>query len=1023
MNAMTDTELIQAYVERQSETAFAELVNRHLGFVYSSALRQVENPDLAADVAQSVFLLLARKAPVLRREVLLLGWLFRTTRFIAARARRSEQRRQHREHEAAAMNLQIQSSPQDEALWREISPHLDDAIAALSEVDRRAVLLRLFERKPLREVGGQLGLSEDAAKKRVSRALDKLRAFLTHRGATLSSASLGTLLVESSGHAVPSGLAATICTTAAGTTAASATVAGLVAGGVRDWLWLKARTFAPWAAGVAALGLGTVLLVSKPEPQIPSPALTNPLQAEGSIPSLTSPTPAASRRTATTVGEVERYLFLNVRDKLSNQPISDARVLAQPWGMRGVNRSSEMTTDADGSCVTSVPSEPFSTLRLWLSAPGYVPLMVDWQAHEFSAGDVFHICRLTRGATLTGEVRDEDGQPVVGAKVQVSGPGIDMTRRENIGFHTRFSTRKTDETGRFQLDQLPPEWEGGGNIAVGVTHPEFAPEMFWLRDATQLETNHLVTLTRGVMLSGQVVGPRGDPVPDASVQEDEKMFGAEAKTDHDGRFVFAHVKPGPYTLTVRANGYAQFKKTVLAETNGSEATFQLEAALPGHPVAPSPTHLVGTVVDAENVERIPRFRVLLNERRGVSDRLLGEGVNGAFDWTTEMLFVREFSLIVEADGYQPQESDVRQLADREQRFEFRLKRGLDLTGVVLQPDGQPAAGAALGLAAAGKFTLRLIEGGKLVNYGHPVNRATTDERGRFTLRRMVSAEQVQVVHASGCAVVPVDTVTNVLIPLQPWGEIEGVLFVGSNRAPNQSVNVGFGAVPGQEGLIPFDYNVKTDADGKFRFTHVPPGVHRVQRLTKFFKGTTGSIGFSHGETVTVHPGETTRVKLGGKGIAVVGVIKMSRPLPDYDWSLDLHALIQQRLDLPEVRWEDFQGDHQAHLRARSARESQIAKYYLAIKPDGSFRVEDVLPGNYTLQVTIKSPPEDPLAEDAWMKPRREIGKLELPVAVPEAATGQPMNLGALTISITNLAPATAAQTTKKALLFPGNDDR
>ena len=76
MNAMTDAELIQAYVERQSETAFTELVNRHLGFVYSSALRQVQRPDLAADVAQAVFLLLARKASALRREVVLSGWLF-----------------------------------------------------------------------------------------------------------------------------------------------------------------------------------------------------------------------------------------------------------------------------------------------------------------------------------------------------------------------------------------------------------------------------------------------------------------------------------------------------------------------------------------------------------------------------------------------------------------------------------------------------------------------------------------------------------------------------------------------------------------------------------------------------------------------------------------------------------------------------------------------------------------------------------------------------------------------------------
>ena len=104
MNVMTDAELIRAYVEQHSEAAFAELVNRHLGFVYSSALRQVQQPDLAADVAQAVFLLLSRKAVGLRREVVLSGWLFRTTRFLASRTRRSEVRRQHHEQDAVERN-------------------------------------------------------------------------------------------------------------------------------------------------------------------------------------------------------------------------------------------------------------------------------------------------------------------------------------------------------------------------------------------------------------------------------------------------------------------------------------------------------------------------------------------------------------------------------------------------------------------------------------------------------------------------------------------------------------------------------------------------------------------------------------------------------------------------------------------------------------------------------------------------------------------------------------------------------
>lgn len=1001
---MNDQELIQAFAEHHSDAAFAELVNRHIGFVYASALRQVQKPDLAADVAQAVFLLLARKASVLRREVVLSGWLFRTTHFVATRAVRAEQRRQRREQEAAVMNLQDQISNPEETLGHNVVPHLDDAMAALSETDRRAVLLRFFENKRMREVGERLGLGEDAAKKRVTRAVDKLRAFLAGRGVTLSSVALGTLLFEFQSHAAPAGLATVICATAGtGAAATSATVADLVAGGLRDWLWLKTRTLLPWAAAVAVLVTGTAVLVFERLPQ--GKTVVAPVApADGNLGGSSGATDLPTTRPAVALtSEAERHLILSVFDRVGNRPITGVQVLAQVWGSRTVERSSEKMTGADGVCLFDVPRSPFSTFRVWLSAPGYVPLVMDWQAHEFSKSDVFHVTRLTRGAVLNGEVRDTDGHPVADARIKFGGPGIDMAQRENISFHPRFSTSTTDATGRFQSDQMPPEWIGGGGIAVGVAHPAFAEETFWLSDPKQLATNHLVILTPGIALRGQVVGPRGDPVSGASLQEDG-MFGLETETDLDGRFEFPHVKPANFTLTVRADGYAELKKTLLAETNGPAATLQLQAEQPGETLKPNRLHMFGTIVDAGHNESVLRFRVLLNERRGVADRLLGEGDNGAFDWTTEISFVREFSLIIEADGYAPQESSVRKIGEPEQKFEFRLERASALTGVVLQPDGQPAGQAGVGLAADGKYSLRLTEGGKLVNYGHPVNHTTTDEHGRFSLRTMVGAERLLVAHPSGCAVLPVANVTNIYISLQAWGEIEGTLRVGSTPAANQTVNVGFNAGPDQSGQIPFDYTTTTDAEGRFRFEKVQPGSHRVQRLIKFYKGQTGAIGFSHDETVTVRAGEMSQVTLGGKGVAIVGRLVLSSPVTDYDWSLDLQALVQQRPDLPVVNWKDFQNDHQAYSRAASLRESQIAKYYLAITPDGRFRIDDVLPGNYTLEVKIKAPPLESMATDAWMQPRREIGRVDLPVVVSEADAREPLNLETITIPITNAVP-------------------
>src|SRR4029078_6610458 len=175
---MDDWQLIQDYVAWNSETAFRTLVDRHLNLVYAVALRQVRDPHLADEVAQAVFILLARKARALRPGTVVPGWLFRTTRFVASRAVRAENRRLEREKEAFAM--QQLATPDD--AWKRMAPAIDDALESLGETDRNAVLLRFFNEKSFRETGVALGASEEAAKKRVTRALEKLRTFFASRG-------------------------------------------------------------------------------------------------------------------------------------------------------------------------------------------------------------------------------------------------------------------------------------------------------------------------------------------------------------------------------------------------------------------------------------------------------------------------------------------------------------------------------------------------------------------------------------------------------------------------------------------------------------------------------------------------------------------------------------------------------------------------------------------------------------------------------------------------------------------------
>ncbi|HZQ46766.1 MAG TPA: sigma-70 family RNA polymerase sigma factor [Verrucomicrobiae bacterium] len=215
---MQDAELLREYLKSGSEAAFSELVKRYVDFVFSTARRQVGDAHLAQEVAQSVFCLLARKAAYLNGRTTIAGWLYRATCFTAARAMRAEMRRRRREQEAANMN-QDDSNPC--GIWDHLSPMLDEALNEIGETDRLAVLLRFFQRKPMREVGQILGVSEDAAKMRVSRAVERLRIIFAKRGVACSSAALGVLLAEKTVEAAPMSMASSITSAAVSGAAAS----------------------------------------------------------------------------------------------------------------------------------------------------------------------------------------------------------------------------------------------------------------------------------------------------------------------------------------------------------------------------------------------------------------------------------------------------------------------------------------------------------------------------------------------------------------------------------------------------------------------------------------------------------------------------------------------------------------------------------------------------------------------------------------------------------------------------------
>jgi RNA polymerase sigma factor (sigma-70 family) len=260
MEMSDDATLLKGFARCGDEAAFRELVTRHFGLVYSVALRQLNgDAHLAQDVAQTVFTDLARKARFLSSSVVLSGWLYEAARLAASNIVRTEQRRRAREQEALTMDY---LSPESNPDWEQLRPVLDTAMGELSAKDRNAVLLRFFEGKNFRTVGAVLGISEDAAQKRVSRALDSLRALLMRRGVTVPAAALSLLLTTSTVYSAPPGVVLSV---------ASASLAG-AAGPTGFSAWLlqtvvrsKTAIIGVSLAGlVAGIGVLTVAYLRPP---------------------------------------------------------------------------------------------------------------------------------------------------------------------------------------------------------------------------------------------------------------------------------------------------------------------------------------------------------------------------------------------------------------------------------------------------------------------------------------------------------------------------------------------------------------------------------------------------------------------------------------------------------------------------------------------------------------------------------------------------------------------------------------
>ena len=676
---MSETELLQAFRQKRSEPAFAQLVRRYAPLVYSVAKRRLANASLAEDVTQLVFIRLAKNPPGVQSPAQLAAWLHRTAVNVAIDTWRTETRRHNREQQAVAMEP---ATPED-ALWQDIAPQLDDALNQIKEEERQALLLRFFGQKPMREVGAALGVSEDAAKMRVSRALDRLRTQLGVSSMALTTAVLGTLLMERSVEAVPVPLLSRLGAIRPPTLAGLSGLAGLLSA----LLQTSKLNLAAGAMVLAMLGVATVRLFQSLKAPAPNStqttnltSTTNPIApATASWTRLDSPSSGTSLAMPPLATPPLKpvKLLLQVLDSATGDGLASVKVRAAYFGVGGLGEGHDLVTDSAGTAAIREPNDPTKNrgLNVFVAAEAHVPKAVSFYPGAVPAE---YTIKLDPAMTVAGRVVDEQGLPVDGVKILVEGPGDTPGQRENVDFQTCPVTSHAD--GTWKCSYIPFDYTN--EIRFILKKPGYATTVPVV-PVPRVDLNNLaLVLTRGFTLTGRVLNRQnhllikarikvltGEMDQQQSVRTDEngvftlKGLVGESEfcqeppletNDEGAVLIRGLVNKGPLhvRLAVQAAGFAPQTRTVQLTSLTNVIDFILA---PGRSFRgqvtdewgnPIPNAVVQTDWDSQALRPF--------------DWQTRTDANGRFEWDSAPEVPTLFW--IEADGYQPQR-DVSLVAD------------------------------------------------------------------------------------------------------------------------------------------------------------------------------------------------------------------------------------------------------------------------------------------------------------------------------------------------------------------------
>ncbi len=509
-----------------------------------------------------VFIRLAKSPPPLKHDGELTSWLHKTTVHVAIDVWRSESRRRNREQQSLAM----QTLTSDEAkLWQDIAPHLDEAIGQLREEDRQAVLLRFFERKPMREIGNILGVSEDAAKMRVSRALNHLRSQLVPCGVTCGMATLGLLIAGHSAQAAPASLIANLV---------SSTHAAVIAHtpSVLPIGMIK-------LAGVATLVIAVALLFSaRTRKAAETGADTANAPQEATTP---VQKPVNFQRTSSFAPTLSDSVSEKIRMRLqvltgdTGQRLEGATVRAAYFYAGGRGERHELLTDQFGVAAIPEANEGGDPgMNVFVSIPGFVPVAIGLGRNAPAE----YVLKIEPAALVAGVVVDEEGQPVSGVILQASPNEDYKSGQPNTDFQT--TKVETDAAGRFRYPYLPHSYE---EARFALTRDGYAVSHAVVPMEKSESVSAILVIKRGYAVAGRVTDAWGNPIFGASVKEFHNYGHRKlaTETDWNGEFLllgFSSEYEPTAEITVEAHSMTpQLRKIELLQST-NVANFSLTNA-------------------------------------------------------------------------------------------------------------------------------------------------------------------------------------------------------------------------------------------------------------------------------------------------------------------------------------------------------------------------------------------------------------------------------------------------------------